>query len=98
MTGPLSEWWNISVCQKYRLTKLLQGSGTLPPSRSPKGQPVRSEKRGGGGLSGVSGIDVHHGKGCRFGPDLRLAHFGGKEGKRVKGWFQPHKIKGFEGI
>jgi hypothetical protein len=31
---------------------------------NPKGQPVRSEKSGGGGLSGVSGIDVHHEKGA----------------------------------
>jgi hypothetical protein len=28
-------------------------------------------------------------QGCRFAPDLRLAHFGGIGGERVKGSFQP---------
>jgi hypothetical protein len=57
--------------------------GSLPPPRNPKGQPVRSEKRGACGLSGISGFDVHHVRECRIAPVLRLAVFGGKEGEMV---------------
>jgi len=47
------------------------------------------QKRAGAGLFAASGIDVHHEKGCRITPDLRRAHFGRKQGKRVKGSFRP---------
>jgi len=72
-------------------------SGTLPPPRNPKGQLVRAEKRGAGGLSGASGTDVHHEKGAVFGqicvwPPLRV-----KKGKGSKVRFSP-KNKGFPAV
>lgn len=70
---------------------------TLPPPPNPKGQPVRSEKRRAGGLSGVSRGDVRCVKGAvfrRFGPWLG---FGGKVGEPSKVRFSPQN-KGFKGL
>ena len=66
-------------------------SGTLPPSRNPKGQPVRSEKRGARGLSGVSGFDVHHERGADWGRIWVWPTLGGKRAKGSTSRFQPIK-------
>jgi len=64
-------------------------SGSLPPTRNPKDQPVLSEKRGAGGLSGVGGLVVHHERGADLGRICVWPPSWGKEGERVKGPFQP---------
>jgi hypothetical protein len=66
-------------------------SGTLPPPHNAKGQPVRSEKRGAGGVSVVTGIDVHDRRGAGLGRICVWPTLGVKEGEGSIIRFQPIK-------
>jgi len=66
------------------------GSGTPPPFQKPLRQRVMTIQGWCGCVSvAVKPIGDVDGQGCRIAQDLRLGHFGGKEGETVKGSFQP---------